>query len=532
MSLIDVNGSLCYQSAPLQPSQNRELWSAIQNTLVADTYLNRSAALLGGSIRIPTEVYDEMGPIGDDPSWTVFGQFHDYLLASFPQTHASLRLTTVNTYGLVYHWQGSNESLKPLLLTAHQDVVPVNPDTFDEWEHPPYSGYYDGTFIWGRGSIDDKSSLISIMTAVETLLKHRFHPTRTIVIAFGFDEEASGLEGASAISRYLLSEYGENAFSMLVDEGGAIETQYGGVFALPAIAEKGYLDVQLDVSAPGGHSSVPPPHTTIGMLASMLVAYEASAPSARLQRDSPMYTHAQCLAAHAPDLPARLREAIVGSATSDSALRRAEKELLKDATFRALISTTQAVDLIAGGVKANALPERATAVVNHRIATDSSVAAVQERTASVLKPIAARYNLSLTAFGVDIDSEEPSYGKLTLSDPWKTALEPAPITPAGPHDAPFQLLSGTIKATYDSHRASPGRENVNVIPSLGSGNTDTQFYWKLTPHIFRYSHYIGGPGSGMDKIHTVNEACLADSLVEMIRFYILLILNADESNAI
>ena len=60
------------------------------------------------------------------------------------RSHSSLELTKVNTYGLVYVWKGSDASLKPLLLLAHQDVVPVNPDTVDEWTHPPYSGYFDG----------------------------------------------------------------------------------------------------------------------------------------------------------------------------------------------------------------------------------------------------------------------------------------------------------------------------------------------------------------------------------------------------
>lgn len=31
------------------------------------------------------------------------------------------------------------------------DVVPVNPDTVDEWEYPPYSGHYDGTLFFWRG---------------------------------------------------------------------------------------------------------------------------------------------------------------------------------------------------------------------------------------------------------------------------------------------------------------------------------------------------------------------------------------------
>ena len=84
-------------------------------------------------------------------------------LGALSHSHATLVVTKVNTYGLHYEWTGSNPSLKPLLLTAHQDVVPVEPATINEWKYPPYSGHFDGENVWGRGSEDDKSGLIGIM---------------------------------------------------------------------------------------------------------------------------------------------------------------------------------------------------------------------------------------------------------------------------------------------------------------------------------------------------------------------------------
>lgn len=83
-------------------------------------------------------------------------------VTSSPSRHAYLKRTKVNTYALVYEWKGA-ENAKPLLLAAHQDVVPVAPDTYDDWIQPPYSGYYDGEWIWGRGSCDDKAALIGIL---------------------------------------------------------------------------------------------------------------------------------------------------------------------------------------------------------------------------------------------------------------------------------------------------------------------------------------------------------------------------------
>lgn len=72
------------------------------------------------------------------------------------------------------------------------DVVLVDRKTADDWIHAPFSGYYDGDYIWGRGSIDNKSGLMSIMIAMDTLLEQGFRPQRTVALSFGFDEEASG----------------------------------------------------------------------------------------------------------------------------------------------------------------------------------------------------------------------------------------------------------------------------------------------------------------------------------------------------
>lgn len=91
-----------------------------------------------------TESYDDLRDVGDDPRWDVFADFHAYLRGEFPKTFNTTRITPVNTYNLVLHWEGSDPALKPILLTGHQDVVPVDPTTVSSWKYPPYSGYYDG----------------------------------------------------------------------------------------------------------------------------------------------------------------------------------------------------------------------------------------------------------------------------------------------------------------------------------------------------------------------------------------------------
>ncbi|OAX43947.1 carboxypeptidase S [Rhizopogon vinicolor AM-OR11-026] len=530
-ALEDTSADLCPQVDELIPEKNGVIWESLQDTYSTEEFEARAVDWLGGAVRIPTETFDDMGDV-TEPAWEKFLPLHNYLKESFPLLHLNLELTIVNTYGLLYVWKGSDSTLKPLLLTAHQDVVPVLNTTIDEWQHPPFSGYFDGEKIWGRGSCDDKSGLIGIMSAIEVMLEGGFKPTRTVVIASGFDEEVSGMRGASSLATTMLERFGENGFTMLVDEGSGYGESYGRVIAVPAIGEKGSLNVRVKVTSPGGHSSLPPPHTSIGMLAELLVQYEKHPFEVHLTRGSPTYKSAQCMAQHAPGVSPSLKKHLLLAEHCDKALRAAEQELFMNRAFMSLVGTTQAIDIVEGGVKVNALPEQAWAIVNHRISTESSVSATKVRDIELLESLANNFNLSYTAFGAHIsDVDAPSYGTLTLSDAFQGGLEPAPVTPSGTDAAPFQLLSGTIKATYNSHRNILGSDAIIVSPGIMSGNTDTRFYWKLTDHIFRYGHQEGaGGGSLPSGVHTVNEAISANNFVEIIRFFTTLILNVDESS--
>ena len=89
----------------------------------------------------------------------------------------------------------------------------------------------------------------------------------------------------------------------------------------------------------------------------------------------------------------------------------------------------------------------------------------------LLKPIAAKFNLSFTSFGKPItDPSAPSYGSVTLSSAWDTQLEPAPTSPYK-GSAAFDILSGTIKSVYNTHRGLEGDDNIKVYPAYITGNT-------------------------------------------------------------
>ncbi|KAF7318359.1 Carboxypeptidase S [Mycena chlorophos] len=526
---IQTHSRVCLQEDALTPSKNGDLWSELTQIHKTNAFLQRAVGQLSAAVQIPTETFDAMLPVGEDPRWETRAPFVEHLTTAFPLVHENLDLQKVNTYGLIYHWAGSDENLKPLLLMGHYDVVPVAPLSVDQWTFPPYSGHFDGESVWGRGSSDDKSGVIGILTTIEVLLEKGFKPTRTIVLSFGFDEEAGGYHGAGYLGPALLERFGPDSMAMIVDEGSGFSENMGAIFASPGVGEKGSVNVNLEVQTPGGHSSVPPDHTSIGMLSALIVHLENNAPTPHLTPGTPAYMMSQCLAAHAPEIPRKAKRAILNAGRSKKALKKAEEFLFQDRMFKSLVGTTQAVDLISGGVKSNALPEQALALVNHRIATQSTVQETIDRDAELVLGLAKEFNLSVTAYGQQLTpADVPAYGTLELTAP--QTLEPAPIAPS---DAkPFKLLAATIRATFKTARSGVEDEKeqeIYVMPGIMTGNTDTRFNWELSEHIFRYGHgnmVIGG----LNGIHTVNEHISANSFVEMITFFTTLILNVDEAD--
>lgn len=216
----------CVQPAPLFPPTTDEKLEQMWEYIATPAFQNASIIRHSGAVKIPTQSYDDMGPIGEDKRWDKLYEFADYLEATFPRMHNDLKLEKVNTHGLLFTWQGSDEELKPLVLMAHQDVVPVPDSTVDAWTHPPFSGFYDGKFIWGRGSSDCKNQLIAVMETIELLLDAGYEPKRTVVMSFGFDEEISGREGAGHLAPFLHDRYGDDGIAAIVDEGAGFSSSW------------------------------------------------------------------------------------------------------------------------------------------------------------------------------------------------------------------------------------------------------------------------------------------------------------------
>ena len=157
---------------------------------------------MAGAIRFPTISYDDRTNFDAE----TFLAFHDYLRASFPLVHERADVTVINGYSLLFHIEGSDSSLKPVLFMGHMDVVPVDDVTLAQWTHPPFAGKVVDDVIWGRGTLDDKLSVMSFLEATEALLADGYQPSRSLYLAFGHDEEVGGKDGAKEVAKHLAAQ--------------------------------------------------------------------------------------------------------------------------------------------------------------------------------------------------------------------------------------------------------------------------------------------------------------------------------------
>ncbi|KAJ5088842.1 hypothetical protein N7456_012458 [Penicillium angulare] len=524
MSLYDLESreqsGICQQVSNLSP-RNREVEAYIRDTVNTREYHQEIINKLSGIIQIPSESYDDLGRIGEDERWNVFFQIEDYLKTTYPTVFQNVRLDHANTHGLILTWEGSvsPSKAKPILMLAHQDVVPVLSDNLKDWTHPPYDGYYDGEIIWGRGATDDKGYLISIIESLDLLIKSGFKPKRSVILAFGCDEEISGENCGRPISNFLHQKYGDNGIYLIMDEGSTgIQREFNQSFAMVSVAEKGYLDVGINVSSTGGHASTPPDHNVIGILSEIVVAIESNPFSGAVTPKNPMFNFLECAAIHAPvsNFPTQAREKLPMASQGDISSQQQLSRILDD--MRYYFRTSQSVGKVKGGVKINAIPETASTLVNLRLAVETSIAEIEAHFESLIIPIAQKHGLAFEGFHSLCDSSAKRKICLFSVD----ALEPAPVSPIDTES--FRILSGTIKNVLKPLGTD---DELIVTPYLMPANTDTKFFWASTGNIYRFTPL--NLVHSLNRAHTTDEFIRADEFVQEPLFFATLILNADDA---
>lgn len=419
-----------------------------------------------------------------EPDSAAFRAFHAFLEEAFPRVHGTLVRETIGGLGLLYRWQGASEAA-PVVLMGHQDVVPVLAGTESDWEHPPFGGVIADGWVWGRGALDDKATVLGILEAVEALLAEGWAPPRTLWLAFGHDEEIGGHNGARAIAE-LLASRGE-APALVLDEGGTVLPAFPGVdppVALVGISEKGYLSLELTAEGLGGHSSSPPPQTAIGIVAAAVTRLEADPFPLALDGTGALLF--ERLAPHM-GLGGRLllgNRWLFGPVLAPLLGRSGE--------VSALLRTTTAATVFQSGEKDNVLPIEARAVVNFRIRPGETVESVTARVRDVIDDDRVRVR------------------------PLESARDPSPVS--DPDSEAFALLARTIHEVIGT--------DVVVTPYVVPGGTDAWYYGARSANVFRFLP-IRFEMEDLARMHGTGERIAVAEYAQAVRFFRRLIQNTE-----
>ncbi|WP_067583101.1 M20/M25/M40 family metallo-hydrolase [Endozoicomonas ascidiicola] len=436
------------------------LLSSVQATTHSPMVENLSQA-----IRYQTVSHQNLDAIDYD----VFLDFHRFLENTYPLVHQHLKKTVIADYSLVYIWEGKDSSIPPVLFDAHYDVVPIEPGTEEDWQHDPFAGVVAEGYLWGRGALDDKASVISTFEAVESLLVDDYEPERTLVFSFGHDEEIGGNDGAANIASYLKKQGYD--FEYVVGEGGLVVNGHpllpGNPVAMIGLAEKNYVTLTLKASGDGGHSSMPVKNNAIVNLSKALTTLHEKPFKARLVKP-------------VADMLKEMGEHIGGINGFMMRNQWLSKPILlsvmgDEKTSQSMVRTTTAVTMVNAGIKENVISQTAEAKVNFRLLPGTSV----EQLISDVKALIDDETIEIVAKGWKkgppiADMTAPGYGHL------KTAIN--------------KVLPETV-----------------VVPGMLTATTDSPHYAPVSDNIYRF-HPFTLHMKLVGSIHGTNERISVDSI--------------------
>lgn len=441
---------------------------------VADSAINR----LSNAIRYATVSHWD----ASENDIEQFDAFHHFLRSSFPLIFEKAEVQKFNNHALYITLKGRRSDLKPIILLAHQDVVPV---VAKNWSKPPFGGVVDNEFVWGRGTLDDKGSLMAIMEAVELFLKEKIEIERTIILAFGDDEEVRG-KGAQAMAAHLKASGIEPEF--VLDEGMVITKglvpMVDKPVALIGTSEKGYVSIRLSCDVAGGHSSTPAKETAISNIAKAVT-------------DLTQHRFKACFSKPVDQFLDYLGPEIKWPTKVVFANRWMFSPVIlniyqKSHSGNALVRTTTAPTILKGGIKDNVIPTMAEAVINFRLLPGQTVK-------GLLKHV----------------EETIENGNVKI-EVYKKQREAAPISPI--ETAGFMQINKTIRQEY---------EDTYVMPTLMIAASDSRYYSGVCENIYRFAPYQLDRND-LGRIHSTDERIAIKDYQRMISFYFKLINNCNQ----
>jgi carboxypeptidase PM20D1 len=435
---------------------------------------NIVAAHLAQAIKFETVSYGD--GVKEKERNAAIMRFREWMDATYPYIFEAAPQELIGE-SLLFTWRGTNPNLAPVLLMAHMDVVPVVPGTEKDWAHAPFSGDIADGFVWGRGAIDNKSAVIAILEAGERIAQSGYQPTRTIMFAFGQDEEVGGAGGNGEIAK-ALKERGVR-LAWVLDEGSPIlNMPYPGLrkpMAMVGVGEKGYLTLELIAHGTGGHSARPTKDLALARLATAInkvvgtpfVSDLDEIQQAKLSLLTPLVPFTDRLALANLWL---LKPLVIGNLSAEP-------------MTAAVLHTTISPTMLEAGVKDNVIPPVARAKINFRPHQRDSIESVV------------------------------AHVKAAIGDPRVDIVEGTEFR----HEASKLVASGDPAYVYITRKI---RESfaVPVAPELMTGATDSTHYLDIADAILRFRPFPAEPDD-LIRVHGTNERIAVESLGAAVGFY-------------
>ncbi len=412
-----------------------------------------------------------------------FLAFHDFLVDSYPRLHKVLAREVIDDFSLLYSWDGSEPALPGILLISHLDVVPLEVGSDFKWTHPAFSGVIDDGHVWGRGALDSKSAVIAMLEAVEALLAEGFTPRRTVYLAFGYDQEAGGEYGAVKIANLLRKRNVRIQFS--IDEGLPVTRDFMEGLERPAaiigLGEKGSLTLRLTARGVEGLAMAPPPHTALGSLSRAIHLLEESPlPPALVGPVAEMYDYL------GPEMTLPDSVMFANRWLFSSAIVR---RMTTTPATNAMLRTTIAPTVSRAGVKSNALPAEARALISIGLMPGDDMESLTEHVREVI--------------------DDPLIQVERVA-----GHNPAPLSRS--NSKGFDIVHKTVRQIFP---------DAAVAPSLLIAQTDSRHYDAVASDSYRFLPVTLGRAD-LQRIHGSDERIAIEDLVTMIRFYAQLLRNA------
>jgi carboxypeptidase PM20D1 len=420
---------------------------------------------------------------GDSATEAPLLRFQEFLAGNFDAFHRVAQSFVLSPYSVIYRLPGTDGGSRSILLIAHYDVVPTEKE---KWSIDPFGAEMKDGFIYGRGSLDMKNTLISIMEAADSLCAQGWKPKSDIWFAFGGDEERTGINGAMEMAKWF-SAKGQK-FEWILDEGTSIsENQIRGIeepLAMISVEEKGFLSLDLTVEQEPGHASKPPKVQAAAVLARALCRLAKKPFPFRL---NPTVGTFFTLAS---SMMTGFRRFVMRHARAFGPLFF--KMASVDSAAKAMLHTTVAMTQLEGSAADNVMPSQVRAVINLRLLWPMTV---ESAVAFIIKAIGdKRVRVSVHGLGT---------GPVAASGEFRRGAKKRQF-PRG-----WQEIQGAME------KAWPG---IPLLPFIMVATTDSRHYQQMTDNIFRFSPYKLDPKE-LGGIHGHDERISIENLQRGLAFY-------------